>query len=130
MTVGVISNHGNWFTSENQNKEMMVLSESYDWLLFLTDVGLTEFVNDTILNLKAYPNISKAFHTSYAEDNTLGTQFTKIKMNYDAHLEFLDYFKNNIDRIESWFNIIQPRSITINTLKDQIIKLKNKVWTK
>ena len=50
MTVGVISNHGNWFTSKNQNKEMMVLSQSYDWLIFLTDKGLTEFMEDTIFN--------------------------------------------------------------------------------
>jgi hypothetical protein len=35
LTVGVVSNHGNWFTSENPNKELKVLAQSYDWLLFL-----------------------------------------------------------------------------------------------
>ena len=34
LTVGVVSNHGNWFTSENHNKELKVLAQSYDWLLF------------------------------------------------------------------------------------------------
>ena len=33
LTVGVVSNHGNWFTADNHNKELKVLAESYDWLL-------------------------------------------------------------------------------------------------
>lgn len=37
LTVGVVSNHGNWFTSDDHNKELKVLAQSYDWLLFLTD---------------------------------------------------------------------------------------------
>jgi hypothetical protein len=37
LTIGVVSNHGNWFTSNNHNKELKVLAQSYDWLLFLTD---------------------------------------------------------------------------------------------
>lgn len=36
LTVGVVSNHGNWFTSSNPNKELRILAQSYDWLLFLT----------------------------------------------------------------------------------------------
>ncbi len=44
LSIGVVSNHGNWFTAENKNKEMKVLANSYDWLLFLTDAGLSEFV--------------------------------------------------------------------------------------
>lgn len=30
LTVGVVSNHGNWFTSDNHNKELRVLAQSYD----------------------------------------------------------------------------------------------------
>lgn len=37
LTVGIVSNHGNWFTSKDHNKELKVLAQSYDWLLFLTD---------------------------------------------------------------------------------------------
>jgi len=47
LTVGVVSNHGNWFTKETMNKELVVLAQSYDWLLFLTDDGLSEFISDT-----------------------------------------------------------------------------------
>ena len=43
-----MSNHGNWFTSGNQNKEMKVLAQSYDWLLFLTDDGLAQFITDLL----------------------------------------------------------------------------------
>ena len=49
LTVGVASNHGNWFTADNQNKEMRVLAQSYDWLLFLTDEGLGSFVHELLL---------------------------------------------------------------------------------
>jgi len=128
MTVGIISNHGSWFTSENQNKEMMVLAQSYDWLLFLTDKGLSEFVEDTILNEEKYPNISQAFYHTYSKDNHSGTQFTKIRMNYRAHLELMEYFRDNLSQIESWFNVIQPSGLTIDTLKDQMYRLGNKNW--
>lgn len=50
LTVGVVSNHGNWFTAEDHNKELKVLAQSYDWLLFLTDHGLAEFVSELLLN--------------------------------------------------------------------------------
>ena len=48
LTVGVVSNHGNWFTAENQNKEIRVLAQSYDWLLFLTDAALAEFIETAL----------------------------------------------------------------------------------
>jgi len=47
LTVGVVSNHGNWFTAEDHNKELKVLAHSYDWLLFLTDAVC--FLYDTRL---------------------------------------------------------------------------------
>ena len=49
LTVGVVSNHGNWFTSDDHNKELRVLAQSYDWLLFLTDTGLSRFIVDLLL---------------------------------------------------------------------------------
>src|SRR5271170_6725581 len=52
VTVSVVSNHGNWFTAENHNKELKVLAHSYDWLLFLTDRGLSEFVSELLLKPK------------------------------------------------------------------------------
>lgn len=49
LTVGVVSNHGNWFTSDNHNKELKVLAQSYDWLIFLTDSALSEFITELLL---------------------------------------------------------------------------------
>lgn len=49
LTFGVVSNHGNWFTSKDMNKELKVLAQSYDRLLFLTDEGLYAFIEKTIL---------------------------------------------------------------------------------
>jgi len=50
LTIGIVSNHGNWFTSENQNKELKVLAQSYDWLIFLSDNGLAQFIDELIFN--------------------------------------------------------------------------------
>ena len=49
LSIGVVSNHGNWFTDNDRNKELEVLAASYDWLVFLTDRGLTEFIRDFLL---------------------------------------------------------------------------------
>lgn len=67
LTVGVVSNHGNWFSKDNMNKELIVLAQSYDWLLFLTDEGLAEFIYDIVLSKKSKVQAAKkAFHNSYS----------------------------------------------------------------
>lgn len=128
LTVGVVSNHGNWFTSDNPNKEMKVLSHSYDWLLFLEDTGITEFVEETILKpSEKYKNIKMAFKSSYCK-NKKSNQFTKVQMNLKADIELNNYFDKNIDKIENWFNIITPKKEKLTTLKNEIYLLKNKNW--
>ena len=127
MTVGVVSNHGNWFTSNDQNKEMRVLAESYDWVLFLTDQGLTRFVNDTVLDDDKYPEITNAFRKSYTSDRKIGTQFTKLRMRYGAHLELMEYFVKNRETVESWFNVIAPKTSSITSLQRQITLLREKL---
>lgn len=72
LTVGVVSNHGNWikrnksglldFSDDNFQKELLVLAQSYDWLLFLTDQGLSEFINDLLLEPETeYESVRNAF---------------------------------------------------------------------
>src|SRR5260370_17393520 len=80
LTVGVVSNHGNWFTSGNQNKELLVLAQSYDWLLFLTDAGLSEFIRDILLSENASVSPARAaFRSSYSATKTKNS-FTKVQM--------------------------------------------------
>lgn len=101
LTVGVVSNHGNWFTAENQNKELKVLSQSYDWLIFLTDKGLAQFIDELILNpAKEYQEVQKAFKTSYSATKKRNV-FTKVRMDYQANLVLLRYFLAKIDEIEN-----------------------------
>lgn len=128
MTVGVVSNHGNWFTSDNPNKEMKVLAQSYDWLLFLTDDGLVEFVNDVITT--ADPKMRparEAFAASYAKKKK-ENRFTKVQMDLKADKVLQDYFRANKARIERWFNIITPKQFAIAKLKEQIAVLSKKNW--
>jgi hypothetical protein len=129
LTVGVVSNHGNWFTSDNQNKELKVLAQSYDWLLFLTDKGLAEFIEKLLFKpTKEFSPIREAFISSYSATKKKN-QFTKVQMNIEADRILLDFFSKNIKTIEGWFNIISPKKKKLSTLKDELKELKNKNWT-
>ncbi|MCL4548709.1 MAG: hypothetical protein M1495_09085 [Bacteroidetes bacterium] len=129
LTVGVVSNHGNWFTSDNQNKELKVLAQSYDWLLFLTDKGLSEFIEKLLFKpTKNYAPIRDAFISSYTATKKKN-QFTKVQMNIDADRALLDYFSKNIKTIETWFNIISPHKKKLSALTNELKELKNKDWT-
>ncbi|MGA2768463.1 MAG: hypothetical protein ABSF24_09135 [Candidatus Bathyarchaeia archaeon] len=126
LTIGVVSNHGNWFTSNNPNKEMLVLAQAYDWLVFLTDAGICEFIEELLIHPEnEYEHVRDVFLASYGQ---VKNQFTKVQMEYKTHLLLLKYFKRNYDRIARWFNIITPDSSLYN-LRDQLQLLTLKDWS-
>ncbi len=128
LTVGVVSNHGNWFTSNNHNKELKVLAQSYDWLLFLTDDGLAEFIAELLLRPKPLLKPARrAFLASYAAEKKKNA-FTKVQMEYGADQVLQSYFLDNLSRIEKWFNIIAPGKGSMSKLHSQISQLRNKNW--
>jgi len=128
MTVGVVSNHGNWFTSENYNKELKVLAQSYDWLLFLTDQGLSNFIEKLLFKPeKKHIAIKNSFLASYTGKSGKN-QFTKVQMHIEADGALREYFLKNNDEIQGWFNIITPERKKISDLKKQIAILANKNW--
>lgn len=130
LSVGIVSNHGNWFTSEDQNKELKVLAQSYDWLLFLSDFGLAQFITDLLLTpVSQYEPIRQAFLDSYLEGKKSNI-FTKVKMNVKAHIALCHYFNTHINNIEKWFNVITPQNASITDLKKELYMLKNKKWEK
>lgn len=126
LSFGIVSNHGNWFTSENMNKELKVLAQSYDRLLFLTDDGLYSFIEDTILKPNSeYLPIKDAFISSYS-DGKKTNSFTKSKIHLEAHIALTKYFHDRITSIENWFNIISPDDMTMTEIKHQLQYLLNK----
>ena len=128
LTVGIISNHGNWFTSENQNKELKVLAQSYDWLIFLTDRGIGEFITDLLIKPKKENKaIKEAFNQSYNE-NKKGNVFTKVRIDYDADIALSNYFMQNEKKILSWFNVITPKNRKLDELRKELLLLSNKNW--
>lgn len=128
LTVGVVSNHGNWFTSNNHNKELKVLAQSYDWLLFLTDQGLSRFIETLLLAPREeYKMVRDVFLSSYTEGKKKN-QFTKVQMNIEANRILIEYFKANLATIEKWFNVISPTDKSLSDLKDELNELKNKNW--
>ena len=130
LTIGVVSNHGNWFTYENQNKELKVLAQSYDWLIFLTDSGLAEFINILILNpSKKHLPVREAFISSYSATKKRN-RFTKVQMDKKADEVLQNFFTENSNKIENWFNIISPKSKTIAELKKELKELRIKNWKK
>ena len=138
LTIGVVSNHGNWikktlhgdlsFSEENFQKEHMVLAQSYDWLLFLTDQGLSDFIDKLLLHpIPELQFLRDTFLSSYTEGKKKN-QFTKVQMNIEADRVLLKYFNDNLSIVESWFNVISPRQKSLTTLKDELEELKNKNW--
>lgn len=126
LTIGVVSNHGNWFTSDNHNKELRVLAQSYDWLLFLTDAGLSQFIDRLLLNpspgLAAARN---AFLASYSGESGRN-QFTKVRMAAAADESLRSYFMMHEDDVASWFNVISPRGGTLLSLQADLGELARK----
>ena len=122
LTVGIVSNHGNWFTSNNQNKEMKILAQSYDWLLFLTDHGLASFIHKIMTKEADFEAVKIAFEKSYEKGKKIN-RFTKITMDIDADVVLTKYFKENIKEVESWFNVIAPNGNNIDTLNMMLIEL-------
>lgn len=128
LTVGVVSNHGNWFTSDDHNKELKVLAQSYDWLLFLTDAGLSAFVESLLVApVKQYQPIKDAFVKSYTGKKG-GNRFTKVQIALDADLALQEYFSANLPEIETWFNVISPAGRSIAELKLELDALSSKNW--
>ena len=130
LTVGIVSNHGNWFTSDDPNKELLVLKQSYDWLLFLNDGGIAQFVQDTIMSKEADMSpVRDAFNNSYASGTAGNNCFTKVKITNEAHQVLCAYFKKNLKHIEkSWFDVLSPGGEKLATLKDELEKLRDKDW--
>jgi hypothetical protein len=128
LTVGVVSNHGNWFTAEDHNKELRVLAQSYDWLLFLTDNGLCQFIEKLLLS--PVPELKPARDAFLASYNAKkkGNTFTKVKIGIDADFALKRYFELHEAEVESWFNVIAPHGGTILQLRDDLVKLVNKNW--
>jgi len=128
LTVGVVSNHGNWFTSDDHNKELKVLAQSYDWLLFLTDTGLSAFVESLLIKpSKRYRAIRYAFVQSYSGKNS-SNRFTKVKIALAADLALQEYFSKHLHTIETWFNVISPVRRSIAELKRELTSLSSKNW--
>lgn len=126
LTIGIVSNHGNWFTSKNQNKELRVLAQSYDWLLFLTDHGLSRFINDLLLSPSdELKPASDAFQRSYSGQRGVN-RFTKVRIDVDADQTLQRYFSQHTDEIGKWFNIISPMDGSLDLLQSDIHTLANR----
>lgn len=128
LTVGVVSNHGNWFTSDDHNKELRVLAQSYDWLLFLTDAGLSHFIDRLLLHpTSELAPAREAFLQSYS-GRSGANRFTKVNMDVSADAALRSYFTVHEAEVETWFNVISPRDGTLETLQADLGKLAAKDW--
>jgi hypothetical protein len=128
LTIGVVSNHGNWFTSDDHNKELKVLAQSYDWLLFLTDEGLCQFVCDLVTEPWAhYQPVREAFLASYQQGGG-ANRFTKVQMAYEADRLLVEYFTEQAEKVQSWFNVIARAGGNLTALQHAMTVLRAKNW--
>lgn len=123
LTVGVVSNHGNWFTAGDQNKELKVLAQSYDWLLFLTDEGLCEFIGTALLGRgPEFEPVRRAFQASYPRGSG-PNRFTKVNIDLAADQVLQQYFRDIGNDIDTWFNVISPEDALLPELRTDLGKL-------
>jgi hypothetical protein len=129
VTVGVVSNHGNWFTRDSMNKEMKVLQGAYDWLLFLKDEALATFITDTILHpAPEYEPIKTAFLSTYTAGRKGGSRFTKKTMDRNAYIAMARYFSTNRSTIESsWFELLSEGRGSLSDLKVELQTLDERI---
>ena len=128
LTVGIVSNHGNWFTTSDQNKELKVLAQSYDWLLFLADEGISKFADDLLIAPPSrYRAVRDSFVNSYGGERGENI-FTKVKIALNADLAIQEYFSKNLKDIERWFNVVSPTEGSVRELKNELGILASKNW--
>jgi hypothetical protein len=128
LTIGVVSNHDNWFTSEDHNKELRVLAQSYDWLLFLTDLGLSQFIEKLLLKPSDELMPARdAFLASYSGSKGQN-RFTKVKMDLAADAALKHYFATHENEVEGWYNVISPAGADITRLRDDLRTIADKDW--
>lgn len=102
------------------------MAQSYDWLLFLTDNGLSQFIDRLLLNpTQELKPAREAFLKSYS-GKTGKTRFTKVRMDIRADDTLRKYFNTQIPQVEKWFNIISPRDGTLKTLQTDLRRLAEK----
>lgn len=88
-------------TLTNHNKEIKVLAQSYDWLLFLKDAGLAQFADEILLSPKPeHIAAREAFRTSYTGEKNVN-QFTKVQIALAADAALQSYFATNREEVES-----------------------------
>jgi hypothetical protein len=110
------------------NKETKILSQAYDWLLFLSDAGLSQFIRELIIEPEErFIAVSQSFKESYTGAGG-GTRFTKTLMDARAHECLVTYFSENQEKIYSWFNVLAPTERSLDDLKAELLKLKSKPW--
>ena len=128
LTVGIVSNHGNWFTKANQNKELKVLAQSYDWLLFLKDDGISTFADKLLVHpQRQYVAARAAFRKSYGEQ-TGGNLFTKVRIDFAADAAIQRYFRQHREAIDGWFNVLAPTGGTVSQFRQEARTLATKNW--
>jgi hypothetical protein len=128
LTVGVVSNHGNWFTSDDPHKELRVLAQSYDWLLFLTDQGLSQFIDRLLLNPSPELEPARAaFLGSYSGARS-GNRFTKVRIDLAVDEALRRYFQVHESDVETWYNVIAPKGRNLGDLRSDLRSLADKDW--
>jgi hypothetical protein len=129
LSVGIVSNHGNWFDKNHDpHKEMRVLSQSYDWLLFLSDAGLSKFINDACSDTALNKTVRKVFQASYSKDaagKKSKNAMTKVTIDLAADAELATYFRAEQRMIKSWFSVVSPDDSTLDELEKELMVLSD-----
>ena len=92
---------------------------------------MTTFVRDVLVQpLPAYAAVRDVFEASYTLiDGKRVNRFTKVRIDYQAHLALERYVREHLEQIEStWFDVRSPEGKTAKDLRDQLTRLVARKW--
>ena len=136
-----------WGFNNSTSIERGIIEYGNEDISHNVEYSLHPIINDFIVNLpnngnsitanKILKELGKQIDTTrftkknnnlLDKHNILRNACTKVKMDIKADEALLKYFSNNINNIETWFNIITPEKKSICDLRNEIAELRTKDW--
>jgi hypothetical protein len=121
-SVVFLGNMVNWFPGGVAKKDIKVLVENYDWVIWVEDAALVQFAEDLLFRKT---KVAEAFKRQHSSNRKLGERlFSKQSMWIPAHEELCSYIASNYQTIKKkWFRVLGREKMATDDLFLELDKL-------
>jgi hypothetical protein len=112
----------NWFPEGVAKKDIKVLVENYDWVIWVEDAALFQFAEDLLFK---ETRVAEAFQRQHSSTRKVGERlFSKQSMWIPAHEGLCRYMASNYQEIKKkWFKVLGREKLPIDSLFLELDKL-------